>query len=74
MHRETIGYISVNREHMDTIRELITECQLCEYDSHEDEIITEVDQGFLDKALGKFVNEEEYKELLGFCEMIKFYS
>ena len=47
MHVETVGYISLNKEDKYKILDYIQKHQLAQYDSHESEIITDVDESFV---------------------------
>ena len=73
MHVETVGYISLNKEDKYKILDYIQKHQLAQYDSHESEIITDVDESFVKELTGSVITKNDAQKLLNQCQVIKFY-
>jgi len=74
MHIEKIGYVGINRSDREEIEEWIDQSGLAFYDSHEDEIITDVDAKSLLEAGGTFISVDDvYDLILNECDVVKFY-
>ena len=73
MHIETTGYISIDSINRGQIEYLISKHMLSEMDCHEDEILTDVEEGFLSELKGSIITEDEYNELMEKCSSVKFY-
>ena len=74
MHIEKIGYVGIKRSDREEIEEWIDESGLAFYDSHEDEIITDVDDNSLLKVGGTFISVDDVHDLiLNECDVVKFY-
>lgn len=74
MHIEKIGYVGINRADREEIEEWIDESGLAFYDSHEDEIITDVDAKSLLEVGGTFISVDDvYDLILNECDVVKFY-
>jgi hypothetical protein len=73
MHIETIGYIGVNRVDRDEIEDWIEKNELATYDSHEDEIITDVDAKSIELIKGNIISNDDANLLIDKCDVIKFY-
>ena len=74
MHIEKIGYVGIKRSDREEIEEWIDESGLAFYDSHEDEIITDVDAKSLLEVGGTFISVDDvYDLILNECNVVKFY-
>jgi|TARA_B110000908_G_scaffold121211_1_gene142075 hypothetical protein len=74
MHIEKIGYVGVRKADREEIEEWIDKNDLAFYDSHEDEIVTDVDAKSLLKVGGTFISVDDvYDLILNECDVIKFY-
>ena len=74
MHIEKIGYVGVRKADREEIEEWIDKNDLAFYDSHEDEIITDVDAKSLLEVGGTFISVDDvYDLILNECDVIKFY-
>ena len=74
MHIEKIGYVGVRKADREEIEEWIDQSGLAFYDSHEDEIITDVDAKSLLEVGGTFISVDDvYDLILNECDVVKFY-
>ena len=74
MHIEKVGYVGINRSDREEIEEGIDQSGLAFYDSHEDEIITDVDAKSLLEVGGTFISVDDvYDLILNECDVVKFY-
>ena len=74
MHIEKIGYVGVRKADREEIEEWIDKNDLAFYDSHEDEIVTDVDAKSLLKVGGTFISVDDvYDLILNECDVVKFY-
>jgi len=64
MHTETVGYISINKDDMDEIREAINNCDLSDLDCHPSEIMTEVDPKLINILKDHIITNEDARTLL----------
>ena len=73
MHVETIGYISINKQDLCVLHEWIDKHKLCTYDSHESEIIVDVNKDAIKDIVDNLISVEEAEILIKKCNVIKFY-
>ena len=74
MHIEKIGYVGVRKADREEIEEWIDKNDLAFYDSHEDEVVTDVDAKSLLKVGGTFISVDDvYDLILNECDVVKFY-
>lgn len=75
MHIETVGYVSIHETSQEKIHELISKHQLSDMDSHETEIITDVEPNFIeDLRKSGILSDYEASKLLDKCDLVKFYT
>lgn len=74
MHREMVGYVGIKHQDKEKIHEQIAIHSLSDLDCHEDEVMTEVNPKMIKELTGSVITEEDAKELIEHCDIVKFYT
>ena len=74
MHKEMVGYVSIKNTDVEKIHEMIAKYSLSDLDCHESEVMTEVEPNMIEELSGSLITEEDAKELIEHCNIVKFYT
>jgi len=74
MHKEMVGYVSIHTTDIEKIHEMIDKYSLSDMDCHESEVMTDVEPKMIEELSGSVITEEDAKELIEHCNIVKFYT